>query len=407
MESSKRILEAILRIHEAPLTADGWNRTLPLIAGVVRSDLAVMLVKDGLSGRNDRVAGFRSAPDHLSAFADAVERRSIPNWILSVPVGGVIRSSSMMSDREFAQSTFYNEIVRPRGTFYGLVVKPMDGPRHRVFLTAGRRLGRDDFNELDVNAMQTLMPHIITALQVGKRLAGLDLRAKAASDAIDRLDTGVILVDADATVLFANRMAEEQLARSDALDVKDGRLILCSASVNEGLRRAISDCTTISSKLFRSKHVIEAPRGDGRLPLRLTVSPLRPDAVEAALPALGHAFPGALIVIADPEKDRAVWKMRLRHEYGLTAAEAELAMEIMKGDGRDAAAARLGITVATVRTHLLHIFDKTGVRRQAELVHLLLGRSPVAITEELAETSFGPGKAYEGPSGASGQPLQP
>jgi DNA-binding CsgD family transcriptional regulator len=56
----------------------------------------------------------------------------------------------------------------------------------------------------------------------------------------------------------------------------------------------------------------------------------------------------------------------------LTPAEADFALEIVKGDGRAAAAARFGISVGTARTHLTHIFDKTGVRRQAELVRLLL-----------------------------------
>ncbi|SEI15229.1 regulatory protein, luxR family [Rhizobium tibeticum] len=42
-------------------------------------------------------------------------------------------------------------------------------------------------------------------------------------------------------------------------------------------------------------------------------------------------------------------------------------MEILKGDGRAAAGVRLGITASTVRAHLSHIFEKTGVRRQAEL----------------------------------------
>jgi len=44
----------------------------------------------------------------------------------------------------------------------------------------------------------------------------------------------------------------------------------------------------------------------------------------------------------------------------------------VKGDGRDASAARLGIATTTVRAHLSHIFEKTGVRRQAELVRLLM-----------------------------------
>jgi DNA-binding CsgD family transcriptional regulator len=40
-----------------------------------------------------------------------------------------------------------------------------------------------------------------------------------------------------------------------------------------------------------------------------------------------------------------------------------------------AAAARANITIGTARTHLEHIFEKTGVRRQAELVRLLLSDS--------------------------------
>jgi DNA-binding CsgD family transcriptional regulator len=57
--------------------------------------------------------------------------------------------------------------------------------------------------------------------------------------------------------------------------------------------------------------------------------------------------------------------------FALTPAEADLAVEIAKGDGRQAAARRLGISVGTVRSHLMRIFDKTGARRQAELVRLL------------------------------------
>ncbi|MBR0914660.1 hypothetical protein JQ589_32615 [Bradyrhizobium japonicum] len=47
-------------------------------------------------------------------------------------------------------------------------------------------------------------------------------------------------------------------------------------------------------------------------------------------------------------------------------------MEILKGDGREAAVARLGIAATTVRAHLSRIFEKTGVCRQAELVRLLM-----------------------------------
>src|SRR5690625_1698367 len=377
MENSDGILKAVLRIHEAPLVANGWSHVLPSIAAVAGLDVATLLIKDVMSGCARCVSGFQSAPEHLVAFKAALEMERIPAWIPAVPAGSVVQSSSAMSDRDFSRSAFYNEIVRPRGTFYGVVAKPLDGPRQRVFLTGGRRLGRDDFDQLDVEALQLLVPHITTALQVSSRLAGIDLRAKVASEAIDQLDSAVILVDREARILFANRAAEDQLCCNEGLAVKEGRLCLHEPARNRALLRTITlaDCGTISPPLSRSRHQIEVPRGARRSPLQLTVTPFRPDVIEAALPAPGQARPSAIILITDPDKDRALWKQRLREEFGLTAAETELALEIMKGDGRDAAAARLGITVATVRTHLLRIFDTTGVHRQAELVRLLLDRA--------------------------------
>ena len=63
---------------------------------------------------------------------------------------------------------------------------------------------------------------------------------------------------------------------------------------------------------------------------------------------------------------------RLRRLYGLTRAEAHVALAVLRGDGLQAAADALGVTLATVKTHLQHVFGKTGTQRQAELVNLLL-----------------------------------
>jgi DNA-binding CsgD family transcriptional regulator len=80
--------------------------------------------------------------------------------------------------------------------------------------------------------------------------------------------------------------------------------------------------------------------------------------------------PAALIVEASAPTPRD-GAQRLRLTYGLTEAEARFAEEILKGDGKRAAAERCGISYSTARTHLSRIFDKTGVHRQAALVRLL------------------------------------
>jgi DNA-binding CsgD family transcriptional regulator len=86
----------------------------------------------------------------------------------------------------------------------------------------------------------------------------------------------------------------------------------------------------------------------------------------------------ALLLVNDPQQERHNRVVALQRRFRLTLAEAEFALEIIKGDGRAAAARRSNISVGTARTHLEHIFEKTGVRRQAELVHLLLSDHPKA-----------------------------
>lgn len=73
----------------------------------------------------------------------------------------------------------------------------------------------------------------------------------------------------------------------------------------------------------------------------------------------------------DPGSELARRAWVLQERYGLTRAEAAFALEIVKGDGRIAAAKRRGITDSTAHSHLNSIFEKTGVRRQAELVRLM------------------------------------
>jgi DNA-binding CsgD family transcriptional regulator len=68
-------------------------------------------------------------------------------------------------------------------------------------------------------------------------------------------------------------------------------------------------------------------------------------------------------------------------DFGLTRAEAAVAVEILEADGLQAVVDRLGVSLATARTPLAHVFDKTGTRRQAELVRLLL-QSASAVRED-------------------------
>jgi DNA-binding CsgD family transcriptional regulator len=91
--------------------------------------------------------------------------------------------------------------------------------------------------------------------------------------------------------------------------------------------------------------------------------------------------PRAILFITDPEEAAVIRRESLRRDFGLTPAEVGFTREILRADGLQAAADRLGISLTTARTHLAHVFDKTGTRRQAEFIRLILQSRP-SISEE-------------------------
>jgi DNA-binding CsgD family transcriptional regulator len=183
------------------------------------------------------------------------------------------------------------------------------------------------------------------------------------------LQQGFLLVDADARPLFANRIAQALLDSGDAMWLDSGALSTSDSDSGRALRRLISSCAAANDLTTGGE--VALPRTTSRLPLSALVTPISQDTAAIALPWTISRRPVAIVLVSDPETEVRAHLDSLRQRFGLTPAEATFALEIVKGDGRQAAADRLGITVGTARTHLTKIFDKTGTKRQAELVSLL------------------------------------
>jgi DNA-binding CsgD family transcriptional regulator len=83
-----------------------------------------------------------------------------------------------------------------------------------------------------------------------------------------------------------------------------------------------------------------------------------------------------MMIIVDPTREVRPHSDLLRLAFNLTRAEAMVASLTLEGRGLKAVADQLGLSIATVRTHLQHVFEKTGTGRQAELVNVLARLGP-------------------------------
>jgi DNA-binding CsgD family transcriptional regulator len=91
---------------------------------------------------------------------------------------------------------------------------------------------------------------------------------------------------------------------------------------------------------------------------------------------LGVAGAAYAIFVVAPGRPPIPSVRALRETFGLTSMEASVALALARGASLRQVAADNQVGVVTVRTHVAHLFEKTGTARQAELVRLILSLAP-------------------------------
>jgi DNA-binding CsgD family transcriptional regulator len=195
---------------------------------------------------------------------------------------------------------------------------------------------------------------------------GCWLEHGAALDAFERIGIATLVVSGKGRIVYANSQAETLLRAGDAIRVRDGRLAIADRASSGRLASLIGEAA--DTDMVRGKMPgggVSIPRGD-RLPLTVLVAPFRP-----AQSCQGSACPAAILFVRDPGQSTLSSSV-LQGLFGLTPAEAVIACALADGMSVDNIAATHGVSLNTARTHVRNALAKTGTRRQAELVALLL-----------------------------------
>jgi len=180
---------------------------------------------------------------------------------------------------------------------------------------------------------------------------------------LNRLNCGGMIVRHDGHVTAMNPYAEELVG--DGLLIQQQRVSATShlyqGKLEDLLRNAFDP-------EFDNCLYVCLPRQAGKRPLLLQAIPLTREPVPKEI-ELNPAF--ALLLLFDLDgRQRFACSPALR-ALGLTPAEVAVASLVGTGHTPLQASDRLGITILTVRTHLKAIFQKLGLQRQGDLVHIV------------------------------------
>ena len=260
-------------------------------------------------------------------------------------------------------------------------VKAWESRDYTAAFALHRVRGDRPFTDRHLRRAAILAPHLTRAVRMSDRLAETRQAEALTGEALECLSGAAFVVDAEARISASNRAASALLRQGDGLLYGPHGLRAARPATTAELRRLIAAAAAPDglAELDRSAALL-LERPSGRRPFSSLIGPFRAGdgwdlwrGVRAA----------AIVLVSDPEVIATPSAERLRRLYGLTPAEAALAIAVTRGEGLGAVARGLGISLTTARTHLQRVFGKTGTNRQAELVRLLLTMSGGDRTQPL------------------------
>jgi DNA-binding CsgD family transcriptional regulator len=211
----------------------------------------------------------------------------------------------------------------------------------------------------------TIAPHVRTAVRTHIALEGRGIAVL--TQAMDTLSIPVFVCDRTGKVVILTAAAEVLVRDGSALQLKTGKLHGPRPLDTEMLSNAI-DAAVISHQKPgppASRTVIIRGRNPDAAPVVLDVFALPSRFETSSFAALA---PRALVVVRGRRGAGALRAAILTATYGLTPAEAEIAMRLAEGRTAQAIATHRRVAVGTVRTQIKTIQAKLGVRRQVELI---------------------------------------
>lgn len=320
-------------------------------------------------GTLEAAARERSRYAHLDPLAQALRHSGDIHTLDEVAVRAELR-----------RTTYYRNFMRRYGMEYQLGMCIAEPSGWTCYL--GLMSGRDgpEFVAADKTRLRALLPHLERALTLFATLNRNALQIEIYRQALDKLSIGTVILSGSGKVLEVSTTAHDIIRASPCLALIDAQLrprhrddrIALQALIEQAAAWADQEQSGTFVDVLRLRD--HSGHGIGVV---VRSSPTRPWYTTGTGPRVTLHLSG---LDARTTPEAIVGRL-----FGLTRAEAELATAVTDGLSIAKAAQRLGLTESSARTYCKRVFAKTGTRRQAELVRLVLKSvAPLGVEESLS-----------------------
>jgi DNA-binding CsgD family transcriptional regulator len=362
------LLKIVGGFYDASLSLAEWTAPLAALKTAVAADVCALAEHDFGDGSGRIVHSVGIDPSWIGAYA--AQHAAANVWMQDERpferVPAVIDGRSLVAVETLTATPFYRFWLHPLHLLdHAFVVLERRG-QSAVYVLCARNDGAGPFSEGAMAILRRIAPELHRAHAAGRALRAARHANRLATDALDSMAVGVVVLNADGNLISANRLARAVIADGDALYLSNGTLAFDKSGRRTRMRDLIAQAMRLQPDNGQSPYLASAlARRNDRRPLTLLLVPK--DGRET-----GADAPVAVLYIGDPERPVRFDHQRIARLYGLSRAESRVAALLASGYRLDQISDMLGVAYETVRKHLKQVFSKTGTYRQAELVRVLV-----------------------------------
>ena len=235
--------------------------------------------------------------------------------------------------------------------------------RSSIILELQRPACSKPFSGREIETLRRLRPHLREAANMALHLA--DVHHDGLLAAFRTFHCGAILLDWRGRVLRLGAMVEF-LMRTALMVRGNGTLRARACESDAALQQLIGSAIDCGERAAPGPPGVVSIARAGAPPLLVHAVALPQSGADRFKPAR------AVLLLAEPEAKGTPQPPDLYQMFGLTNSEAATVVALVHGHNPREIAKTRRIGYTTVRTHLRSAFAKTGTRRQAELVALVL-----------------------------------
>lgn len=370
---SEQALDTVVSsVYDAALGSASWAEVLPQVIhflGAVRGGVGVRT--RGCEGSVS--LGHNVDPELLERWAQ--EFAGYDPWIERYAerrqLGELLHAGSESYLEEVRVTEVYERILAPVGAD-DMIVTPVS--RHSGFLGylgvyRSRKEGLFDTRELE--AARRLAPHLVRAAAIQERIGGLGEEAAAAEAVLQLVPYGVLLLDADRKLLWANRQGERLLRQGSVVSLRFGAVRGVEQEAEARLATACAAAALIGrGDVLPVGGSFSVLQSDDGARLEFLAVPVGPRTRETTF-AFSARGPRVALLIASPLAAPNISSEAVGEILQLPPALARLATAISAGKTVTEYAAEAGIQTSTARQQLKELLSRAGLHRQADLVRVL------------------------------------